>query len=170
MIFEILYKYLPDNPTYFINLLFNNILPDVNNNSNKIERTLNLLNEENDLQSLIDQLELSNPLPASEYTTIDETERIRDPPNEEEIISIIIPNEQDQEQDEDRIGEGALPPPISNIEALLAVEKLKLYIEQSDNLQLNNDELKLLKNIKRRIKLIEFNSSKQTNLDSFLNI
>jgi len=70
----------------------------------------------------------------------------------------------------DKIGEETLPPPISNIEVLLAVEKLKLYIEQSDNLQLNNDELKLLKNIKRRIKLIEFNSSKQTNLDSFLNI
>ena len=146
------------------------ILPDVNNNSNEIEHTLSLLNEENGLQSLIDQLELSNPLSASEYTTIDETEKIRDPPNEEEIISIIIPNEQDQEQDEDRIGEEALPPPISNIEALLAVEQLKLYIEQSDNLQLNNDELKLLKNLKRRIKLIEFNSSKQTNLDSFLNI
>jgi hypothetical protein len=145
-------------------------LPDVNNNSNEIEHTLSLLNEENGLQSLIDQLGLSNPLSASEYTTIDETEKIRDLPNEEEIISIIIPNEQDQEQGEDRIGEKALPPPISNIEALLGVEKLKLYIEQSDNLQLNNDELKLLKNLKRKIKLIEFNSSKQTNLDNFLNI
>ena len=145
-------------------------MPDVNNNSNEIEHTLSLLNEENGLQSLIDQLGLSNPLSVSEYTTIDETEKIRDLPNEEEIISIIIPNEQDQEQGEDRIGKKALPPPISNIEALLAVEKLKLYIEQSDNLQLNNDELKLLKNPKRKIKLIEFNSSKQTNLDNFLNI
>jgi hypothetical protein len=79
-------------------------LPDVNNNSNEIEHTLSLLNEENGLQSLIDQLGLSNPLSASEYTRINETEKIRDLPNEEEIISIIIPNEQDQEQGEDRIG------------------------------------------------------------------
>ena len=56
------------------------ILPDVDDNSS----ALNLLNEEDDLQSLIDQLGFSDPLSASEYTTIDETEKTYDPPNEEE--------------------------------------------------------------------------------------
>lgn len=129
------------------------IFPDVDNNSSG----LNLLNEEDDLQSLIDQLGFSDPLSASEYTTIDETEKTYDPPNEEEIISIIILNEQDQDQDEEGIGEEA--PPVLNIEALLSIEKLNLYI----------DELKLLKSLKRKIKLIEFNSSEQTNLHSFFN-
>ena len=54
---------------------------------------------------------------------------------------------------EDGIGEEAFPL-ISNIEALLEVEKLN---EQSDDLQLSNNELKLLKNLKRRIKLIQVN-------------
>ena len=62
------------------------IFPDVDNNSSG----LNLLNEEDDLQSLIDQLGFSDPPSASEYITIDETEKTYDPPNEEEIISIII--------------------------------------------------------------------------------
>ena len=55
-------------------------------------------------------------------------------------------------------------------ERLIKLIKLKLYIEQqSDNLQVSNDELKLLKSLKRKIKLIEFNSSQQTNLHSFFN-
>lgn len=139
------------------------ILPDTDNSDEIMDITL--LNEENDLQNLIDQLGFSNSLSASEYITIDETEKTNDPPNEEEIISIIVPNEQDQRQEEE-IDEEA--PPVSNKEALLAIENLNLYIkQQSDNLQLSNDELKSLKNLKRKIKLIEFNSSKQTNLDSF---
>ena len=124
------------------------ILPDVDNNSS----TLNLLNEEDDLQSLIDQFGFSDPLSASE------------------IISMIISNEQDQDEEgiEEGIGEEA--PPVLNMEALLSIEKLKLYIEQqSDNLQVSNDELKSLKSLKRKIKLIEFNSSQQTNLHSFFN-
>jgi len=142
------------------------ILPDVDNNSS----TLNLLNEEDDLQSLIDQFGFSDPLSASEYITIDETEKTHNPPNEEEIISMIISNEQDQDEEgiEEGIGEEA--PPVLNMEALLSIEKLKLYIEQqSDNLQVSNDELKSLKSLKRKIKLIEFNSSQQTNLHSFFN-
>lgn len=140
-------------------------MPDADNSD---EMDITLLNEENDLQSLIDQLGFSNSLSASEYITIDETEKTNDLPNEEEIISIIVPNEQVQVQEEEEIGEEA--PPVSNKEALLAIENLKLYIkQQSDNLQLGNDELKLLKNLKRKIKLIEFNSNKQTNLDSFFN-
>lgn len=141
-------------------------MPDVDVDDNF--SALNLSNEEDDLQNLINQLEFSDSLSASEYITIDEMEKNYDPPNEEEIISMIIPNEQDEDEDEEGISEEV--PLVLSREALLSIEKLNLYIEQqSDNLQVSNDELKLLKSLKRKIKLIEFNSSEQTKLHHFFN-
>ena len=84
---------------------------------------------------MIDQLGFSNLLSTSEYITIDEIEKTNDLPNEEEIISIIVPNEQVQVQEE--IGEE--DPSVSNKEALLAIENLNLYIKQQYDLQLSND-------------------------------
>jgi len=51
---------------------------------------------------------------------------------------MIISNEQDQDEEGIDEGIGEEAPPVLNIEALLSIEKLKLYIEQqSDNLMMN---------------------------------
>jgi ribosomal 30S subunit maturation factor RimM len=92
--------------------------------------------------------------------TNDENEEI----NLQDIISIINPTEEDQNQEE--IIEES--PPVTNKEALSAIKTLDIYIEQSEKLQLNENEFKLLKSLKRKIKKIDFDSYQQTTLDSFL--
>ena len=83
----------------------------------------------------------------------------------QEIILMITPNEQNQE--EEVIEEFPL---VSNKEALLAIEKLNKYIDQqSEKLQLSNNEIKPLKSLKRKIKKIEFDSNQQSTLDTFFN-
>jgi hypothetical protein len=147
------------------------ILPDVDNHSNEIENATSILNssnveEVNDLQNLIDKLAPTNPISASEYIIIDDTEKDHEIDiDEQEIILMITPNEQNQE--EEVIEEF---PPVSNKEALLAIEKLNTYIDQqSEKLQLSNNEIKPLNSLKRKIKKIEFDSNKQSTLDNFFN-
>ena len=93
--------------------------------------------------------------------TNDENEEI----NLQDIISIINPTEEDQNQEE--IIEES--PPVTNKEALSAIKTLDIYIEQrSEKLQLSENEFKLLKSLKRKIKKIDFDSYQQSTLDSFL--
>ena len=87
-----------------------------------------------------------------------------DLPNEGEIISMLNFNEENQ--DEENIEE---TPPVSSQDALLAIEKVNLFVEQQFK-EFTNEELKLLKNVKKKIKKIEFNSTKQSKLDRFFNI
>jgi len=124
------------------------ILPDIDNNSNEAENTTLLNVEEvNDLQNLIDKLAPTNPISASEYITIDDTEKDHEIDiDEQEIVLMITPNEQNQE--EEVIEEFPL---VSNKEALLAIEKLNKYIDQqSEKLQLSDNEIKPLKSLKKK--------------------
>jgi hypothetical protein len=144
------------------------ILPNVDNNSDETENTTLLNVEEvNDLQNLIDKLAPTNPISASEYITIDDTEKDHEIDiDEQEIILMITPNEKNQEEEE-VIEEFPL---VSNKEALLAIEKLNKYIDQqSEKLQLSDNEIKPLKSLKRKIKKIEFDSNQQSTLDTFFN-
>ena len=80
--------------------------------------------------------------------------------NEEEIISMLNFNEENQDEE---------TPPISSRDGLLAIEKVNLFVEQQFK-EFTNEELKLLKNVKKKIKKTEFNSTKQSKLDRFFNI
>jgi len=53
-------------------------------------------------------------------------------------------------------------------EALPEIKTLEIYIDQQS--ELNEDNFKLLKSLKRKIKKIDFNSQQQSTLDSFFNI
>ena len=106
------------------------ILPDYDINSNEIENmssTLNSLNvrELNDLQNLIDELALSNPISASEYIEIDDS-HVSDELNLNDIVTIINPPKENESQEE-IIKE---LPPVTNKEALSAIKTLEIYIDQ----------------------------------------
>jgi hypothetical protein len=144
------------------------ILPDIDNEIENATSILDLSNVEelNDLQILIDKLAFTNPISASEYIEIDKTNE-NDEINLQDIISIINPTEEDQNQEE--IIEEF--PSVTNKEALYAIKTLDTYVEQqSEKLQLSENEFKLLKSLKRKIKKIDFDSHQQSTLDSFLNI
>ena len=65
--------------------------------------------------------------------------------NEGEIISMLNFNEENQ--DEENIEE---TPPVSSQDALLAIEKVNLFVKQQFK-EFTNEELKLLKNIKKNV-------------------
>ena len=113
--------------------------------------TLNSLNvrELNDLQNLIDELALPNPISASEYIEIDDS-HVSDELNLNDIVTIINPPEENESQEE--IIEEL--PPVTNKEALSAIKTtLEIYIDQQS--ELNEDDFKLLKSLKRKISNIE---------------
>ena len=83
--------------------------------------------ELNDLQDLIDKLVFTNPISASEYIEIDKANE-NDEINLQDIISIINPTEEDQNQEE-IIEE--FPPIVTNKGALSATKTLDIYIEQT---------------------------------------
>jgi hypothetical protein len=148
----------------------------VDENSIEIQNATSFLdssknNYENDLQSLINELDFANPLSGTEYLSIDEVEKNDNDndnyeglPNDEEIISVLKLNEEKEEDDD--IEEIPL---VSSQDALLAIENVNLFVEQQFK-EFTNEELKLLKTIKKKFKKVEFNSKKQSTLDSFLNI
>ena len=125
--------------------------------------SLNVRRELNDLKNLIDELTLPNPISASEYIEIDDS-HVSDELNLNDIVTIINPPEENESQEE--IIEEL--PPVTNKEALSAIKTLEIYIDQQS--ELNEDDFKLLKSLKRKIKKIDFNSQQQSTLDSFFNI
>ena len=142
------------------------ILPDVDNEIENATSSLDSLNVEelNNLQNLIDKLAFTNPISASEYIETDRTNDENEEISLQDIISIINPTEEDQNPEE-MIEE---LPPVTNKEALSAIKTLDIYIEQqSEKLQLSENEFKLLKSLKRKIKKIDFYSYQQSTLDSF---
>ena len=117
--------------------------------------------ELNNLQNLIDELAFTNPISASEYIEIEKTNDENEEINLQDIILIINLTEEDQNQEESS--------PVTNKEALSAIKTLDIYIEQqSEKLQLSENEFKLLKSLKRKIKKIDFDSYQQSTLDNFL--
>ena len=93
--------------------------------------------------------------------------------SEEEIVLALFPNNNINNNNDvdDDVSEVTLPPlPVSHKDALLAMEKIKIYFEQqSGKLQLTDNELKSIRNIKRKIKNIEFNSKEQSKIDDYMN-
>ena len=117
------------------------------------------------MQNLINEFNFTNPLSGSEYLLIEMGKNDDDDLlNEEEIISMLNFNEENQ--DEENIEEIH---PVSSQDTLLAIEKVNLFVEQQFK-EFTNEELKLLKNIKKKVKKIEFNSKKQSRIDSFFNM
>ena len=105
--------------------------------------------EVDNIQNLINNLSYLDPLNAPEFISIDETVINQQVPNEEEIVSALFSNNNGDNNDannnnidiDNDITEVTPPlPPVSHKDALLAIEKVKLYFEQqSDKSQLTDD-------------------------------
>ena len=126
------------------------ILPNTNHDElTDTESFLNIPQEEIDnIQNLIDNLNYSDPLGASEFINIDEMEVDQQVLSEEEIVSALFSNNNNNNNNNndvnDDVSEVTLSlPPVSHKDALLAMEKIKIYFEQqSGKLQLTDNESK----------------------------
>jgi len=140
---------------------------DDNENSTVIQLELKRLRELEEVQVLIDKLVFADPLTAEEFVRFDKSEITGEMISDEEIVKAVLPNEQEQENEEE---EDPLPT-ITHNEAIEAYDKVILYLEQREEVfNVNNEELKLVKKLKKEALKHQFISARQTNLNNFVTI
>jgi hypothetical protein len=132
-----------------------------------IQLELERLKEIEEVQVLIDKLVFENPFTAEEFVQFDKSETTGEMISDEEILKAVLPNEQEQEKER----EEDLLPVISHNEAIESYDKVILYLEQREDVfNVNKEELKFIKKLKKEALKQQFFSARQTNLDNFINI
>jgi hypothetical protein len=132
-----------------------------------IQLELERLKEIEEVQVLIDKLVFENPFTAEEFVQFDKSETTGEMISDEEILKAVLPNEQEQEKERE---EDPLPV-ISHNEAIESYDKVILYLEQREDVfNVNKEELKFIKKLKKEALKQQFFSARQTNLDNFINI
>ena len=132
-----------------------------------IQLELERLKEIEEVQVLIDKLVFENPFTAEEFVQFDKSETTREMISDEEILKAVLHNEQEQEKERE---EDPLPV-ISHNEAIESYDKVILYLEQREDVfNVNKEELKFIKKLKKEALKQQFFSARQTNLDNFINI
>jgi len=132
-----------------------------------IQLELERLKEIEEVQVLIDKLVFENPFTAEEFVQFDKSETTGEMISDEEILKAVLPNEQEQEKERE---EDSLPV-ISHNEAIESYDKVILYLEQREDVfNVNKEELKFIKKLKKEALKQQFFSARQTNLDNFINI
>ena len=149
-----------------------NILPnydddDVSDDENRTDIQLELkrIKELEEVQVLIDKLVFNEPFIVKEFIKCDESETIGKMISDEEVIKVVLPNEQEKEREEDSL------PTITYSEAIEAYDKVILHLKQREEVfDVNKEELKFIKKLKKEALKQQFISACQTNLNSFVNI
>jgi len=125
--------------------------------------------ELDEIQELIDKLDLENPFTAEEYIQYDDSEITTDMISNEEILKVVLPNNDNNQEKE---AEDSDPlPPITHNEAINYYDKVILYLEQQEKIfNSKNEELKYVKKLKKEALKQCFFSTRQTNLNNFINV
>jgi hypothetical protein len=125
--------------------------------------------ELDEIQELIDKLDIENPFTAEEYIQYDDSEITTDMISNEEILKVVLPNNDDNQEKE---AEDSDPlPPITHNEAIDYYNKVILYLEQQEkNFGSKHEELKYVKKLKKEALKQHFFSARQTDLNSFINV
>lgn len=133
-----------------------------------IELELARLRETEEVQVLIDKLDFDDALTADEFIEYDESEPTNEIISDEDIIKAVLPEE---EKEKDAEEEEIPVQKISHQEALMAYDTIITYLEQGEtNFDMKNEELKFVKKLKKEALKQQFISTRQTNLDGFVNV
>ena len=140
---------------------------DDQENHADIQLELERLRELEEVQILIDKLDFEEPFTAEEFIEYDEFE----PTNEnlmisdEKILNGILPNEKEKEEDENPL------PTITHNEVIECYDKVILYLQhQEKNYHSNIEDIKFIKKLKKEALKERFGSTRQINLDNFVNV
>jgi len=134
-------------------------------NCTDIQLELKRIKELEEVQVLIDKLVFDDPFTAEEFVECDESETTGEMISDEEVIKAVLPNEQENEREEDSL------PTITYSEAIEAYDKVILHLKQREEVfDVNKEELKFIKKLKKEALKQQFIFARQTNLNSFVNI
>lgn len=127
---------------------------------------LERLRELEEVQVLIDKLDFENPFTAEEFVLYDDSEITTGMISDDEILRAVQPNNQEKEE----IEEETLPT-ITYNEVIECYDKVILYLQhQEKNYGSNEEDIRLIKKLKKEALRERFGSTKQINLDNFVNV
>ena len=127
---------------------------------------LKCLRELEEVQVLINKLDFINPLTAEEFVLYDDSEKTTEMISDEEILKAIQPNNQEKEE----IEEEPLPT-ITHNEVIECYDKVILYLQrQEKNFGSNDEDLKVIRKLKKDALRERFSSTKQINFNNFVNV
>jgi hypothetical protein len=127
---------------------------------------LERLRELEEVQVLINKLDFEDPFTAEEFVLYDDSEKTTEMISDEEILKAIQPNNQEKEE----IEEEPLPT-ITHNEVIECYDKVILYLQrQEKNFGSNDEDLKVIKKLKKEALRERFSSTKQINLNNFVNV
>jgi hypothetical protein len=131
-----------------------------------IQLELERLRELEEVQVLIDKLNFDEPFTAKEFVLYDESETTTEMISDEEILKAVQPNNKEKEE----VEEEPLPT-ITHNEVIECYDKVLLYLQhQEKNYHSNNEDIKFIKKLKKEALKERFNSTRQINLDTFVNV
>ena len=118
-----------------------------------------------ELQDLINELNLKDPIAAENFIHIDDEIPIEQL-SDEDILAAVIPNAENDDAEDDETPEIDV---ITNREALNSLEKvIKYFKNPPDNITTNYTELKTLNTLRSKINRRIQDNAKQITLDSYL--
>lgn len=122
-----------------------------------------------EVQELIDKLNIENPFTAEEYVQYDDSEITTDMISNEEILKVVLPNNNNNQEEE--VEDSDPLPLITHNEAIDYYDKVILYLEQQEKIfDSKNEELKYVRKLKKEASKQRFFSTRQTDLNSFINV
>ena len=127
---------------------------------------LERLRELEEVQVLINKLDFKDPFTAEEFVLYDDSEKTTEIISDEEILKAIQPNNQEKEE----IEEEPLPT-ITHNEVIECYDKVILYLQrQEKNFGSNDEDIKVIRKLKKEALRERFSSTKQINLNNFVNV
>jgi hypothetical protein len=138
---------------------------DDQENHADIQLELERLRELEEVQILIDKLDFEEPFTAEEFIEYDEFEPTNEMISDEEILNGILPNEKEKEEDENPL------PTITHNEVIECYDKVILYLQHQEKIYHSNiEDIKFIKKLKKEALKERFGSTRQINLDNFVNV
>ena len=127
---------------------------------------LERLRELEEVQVLINKLDFKDPFTAEEFVLYDDSEKTTEMISDEEILKAIQPNNQEKEEIEE---EPLLT--ITHNEVIECYDKVILYLQrQEKNFGSNDEDIKVIRKLKKEALRERFGSTKQINLNNFVNV
>ena len=139
------------------------ILPDDEMREGESELENELEAEENEIQSLIHQMNVDD-IVASNYINIDTRIEVTDMIDEGDIIAAV----QEAPEEEDREEEGEECNTVSNIFALNSIQIIFNYLQQNPDIKVNVSVISGLKDLEHQIGRKQNASLKQLTLENFV--
>ena len=122
--------------------------------------------DEMEIQELIYQLPIDDPMDVEDFIHIDDCLKINEGLTDDEIVFMVKSKDNEPETDPN---ERPLEV-ISKKEALSHLDELVLFFEHSSDISINQDELNILQKLKRHVLILHINSAKQITLDNFIQL